>query len=79
MQRWEDAQGLALCQHATKLRPLRGELFAELVELLIVTARLAAALVVQQHLVHLELGDGLQLLVVELGDALGRQLRATQV
>lgn len=68
-----------LRQHAPKFCALRGELFAGFVELGIVETRLAAVLVVLQHLAHPDLGDGLQLLVIELGDALGGQRRSTQL
>ena len=55
------------------------ELFAKLVELSVLKPSLATVLVAKQNLVHPELGDGLQLPVIELGNALCRQGCAAKV
>ena len=71
LQSWEDVQAPPLRQHSPEFCPLCSELFAEFIELGVVEASLATTVIVPQHLAHPELGDRMQLLVIELGYALG--------
>ena len=79
MKRREHAQAPAPRKHSRQLNTLGGQLLAGCIELDIAQALLATVLVVQQHLAHPESADALQMLVVEPGNALGRQGRPVQV